>query len=143
MTDPALSALIREVLSEELAKLRPNAATHRVKREAVKISSDADLNAFVRSLLKRMDDPAVRNDLETGRLEFVLDGKGAIPTNPPRDDVTAGTVHRVEHGFLSERQIDRLPSSIKRVMVSKAVRLTPLARDRARQRGIVIERSEP
>ena len=143
MTDPALSALIREVLSEELAKLRPNAARHRVKREAVKISSDADLNAFVRSLLKRMDDPAVRNDLEIGRLEFVLDGKGAIPTNAPPDDVTAGTVHRVEHGFLSERQIDRLPSSIKRLMVSKAVRLTPCLAAYKGASGILIERSEP
>jgi hypothetical protein len=142
MSDPALASLIREVLGEELAKLKAGLPASSGAKESVRIANDADLNAFARKFLARMNDPAARRDFEEGRLEFTLgDGNAATPPVTPQQ--TTGPEHRIDKGFVSERHIDKLPDGIIRLLVGKAVRLTPLARDRARQRGIIIERIEP
>ena len=143
MTDPGLAALIREVLSEELAKLKTGAGTSSVRKEAVSIGNDAELNAFVGNLVDRMKDPAARQEIESGRLEFTLSSAGQTSVTGHQPADLASHEHRIEKGFLSERQIDKLPDGLKRLVVGKAVRITPLARDRARHRGIVIERMEP
>ena len=142
-TDPGLAAMIREVLGEELAKLKPATNNTGNQKESVSISNDADLNAFARHLVTRMNDPQARRDFEAGRLEFTLSTTEQF--NPASNQAAAHTAneHRIESGFMSERQIDALPRGLKRLIVGKAVRMTPLARDRARQLGIVIERMEP
>ena len=61
-TDPAVAALIREVLAEELARLRAG-----VREERVRIGDDADLAAFARQVLAIADDRAAREALENGR----------------------------------------------------------------------------
>ena len=48
----------------------------------------------------------------------------------------------IERGLLSERHVDRLPRETARVRLGPHVRMTPLARDRLRRRGITIERTE-
>ena len=48
----------------------------------------------------------------------------------------------IERGLLSERYVDRLPRETARVRLGPHVRMTPLARDRLRRRGITIERTE-
>ena len=146
MNDPALSAMIREVLAEELDRIRAGLPepTDAVRCEPVSITSDDDLNAFARHVLGLAGDAKTRSDIENGSKVFELEmGKtsGKQPQNQPA--AAATHVHIIENGFVSERQIDRLPGTVKRLFIAKPVRLTPLARDRARQRGIVIERMEP
>ena len=57
MTDPAIAQMIREILAEELAKIRatgnPAVKTGRkpVREEIVSIGSDANLNDFVLRVL--------------------------------------------------------------------------------------------
>ena len=143
MTDPALSAMIREVLSEELAKLKPVSGSSGTRKKAVSINNDADLNAFARDLIERMADPAFKQDIAAGRVEFTLSAAGQKVGINHQPASAATSEHRIDKGFLSERQIDALPQGTKRLLVGKAVRITPLARDRARQRGIIIERIEP
>ena len=148
MSDPAIQSLIREVLAEELAKLKspgPAVDASSVREEAVAIASNGDLNAFVLSVVKRAADPAFRADIEAGRLTFQLAGSGAdrTPDEPRRQSTRPppdGGI--VEHGMVTERHIDRLPNDMRTLRVGKRARLTPLARDRARQRGIKIERLE-
>ena len=48
----------------------------------------------------------------------------------------------VATGFFSERQVDKLPKGTARVVLGKAVKLTPLARDRLSHRRIKIERTD-
>ena len=113
-TDPAVAELIREVLAEELARLRAE-----VREERVRIADDADLAAFARRVL------------------------AVVPASPPPTTTghrAAGGVEVIERGLLSERQVDRLPRGTARVRLGPGVRLTPLARDRLRRRGISIER---
>jgi hypothetical protein len=44
--------------------------------------------------------------------------------------------------MVSERQIDALPAGTTGLILGKSARLTPLARDRARARGITFERRD-
>ena len=146
MADPAIAALIREVLAEELARIARDkapsgSAPSSVREEHVTISSDADLQAFARQVLKHAADPKAREDIEQGRLQFRLAGGTAqAPRN--NEPVSLGSETTIETGIISERQVDRLPKDTKKLRITKHVRLTPLARDRLRHRGISIERME-
>ena len=163
-TDPAVAELIREVLAEELARLQAG-----VREERVRIADDADLAAFARRMLAVADDRAARDALENGRLVFRLDA-GAEDTvsgasgrsagsdrvrggreaaalaglPPPAASVPGAGGHAevIAHGLLSERRVDRLPRGTARIRLGRSVRLTPLARDRLRRRGIAIERGD-
>lgn len=146
-----LRGMIREILAEEIARLRTDGAAARAappprtREEQVRIASDADLAAFVRRLLHLSRDADARREIEQGRWIFRLgDGAPAAPTGGDRRLASparpAEKVERIERGFLSERQVDALPPDLTRLVIGKAVRLTPLAKDRLRQRGIEIER---
>ena len=150
MSDPAIAALIREVLAEELQKLgvrkSPDVAGGRSREEIVTVANDLDLADLVARVVKLSADAKTRADIEQGRLVFRLaDGSSRPRTakdTPQTDRQQAGDVVTVSSGFFSERQVDQLPKGTKSVRFGKSVRLTPLARDRMRHRGISIERTE-
>ncbi|GAB5467816.1 MAG: hypothetical protein Kilf2KO_08460 [Rhodospirillales bacterium] len=138
--DSDIRSLIRQVLAEELAKLKPSGGTQR-HEEPVRIANDADLAAFVARILTLSRDGQIRREIEAGHRVFRLDSSGGPASAPPASP--AAPVRQsafVAGGFLSERQVDALPEGVERLQVGKAVRFTPLARDRLRQRGIAIER---
>jgi hypothetical protein len=149
MAEQMIAGLIREVLAEELAKLRsekgalPTLPVVPLREEQVAIANDADIAAFVQKILKLSEDPSERQKLKDGRIAFRLtSGATGGATVPAAALATTGQSHRIERGLLSERQVERLPRQTKSVLIGKQVRMTPLARDRLRQRGIVIERME-
>lgn len=154
-SDAAMSTLIREVLAEELARLKPGrpqgVGTPRPSstEEYVSITNDADLQAFVSRLVAVMDDGSRRQDIKQGRLVFRLGEKAntAIPPLPIASSNGASTAQAssavtIENGIFSERQVDQLSRDVTHIRLGKRVKMTPLARDRLRQRGIVIERTE-
>ena len=161
-TDPTVAELIREVLAEELARLRAD-----VREERVRIANDADLAAFARRVLAMADDRGAREALENGGLVFRLDagaggaagtagrhgaGNARVRGGREADAITAslpstaskhgsaGHTETIERGLVSERRVDRLPRGTARVRLGRDAKLTPLARDRLRRRGIAIER---
>jgi hypothetical protein len=156
MAEQMIAGLIREVLAEELAKLRsekgalPTLPSVPLREEQVAIANDADIAAFIQKILKLSEDPSERQKLKDGRIAFRLtsgatggaSGPAAAPAVTGQSHRATGQSHRIERGLLSERQVDRLPRQTKSVLIGKQVRMTPLARDRLRQRGIVIERME-
>jgi len=100
--------------------------------EAVSLDSDADLDRFVRALLARCEDPQARSAVLEGRLRFVLRGSAA-------GGEAARTV-RVDRGAVTERKVEEAAKAGARLVVGRGAVLTPLARERARARGIEIER---
>ena len=117
------------------------AAPSSVREEHVTIATDADLQAFARKVLEHAGDPKSREDIEHGRLVFRL--AGGVTTAPgTAETLSHGSETIIETGIISERQVDRLPKDTKKLRITKRVRLTPLARDRLRHRGISIERME-
>ena len=151
--DPELLALVREVLAEELARQHAPAAERRTapppREERVRLRDDAELAAFARRVLALAGDREARRAFEEGRLVFRLDGApaaGAGPASPPAPAPAGGgaSAHTetVVRGLFSERQAERLPRGTTRVRLGRHARVTPLARDRLRRRGIAIERME-
>jgi hypothetical protein len=172
MDSETIRSLIREVLADEISALRgaeaPGASPRpRVREERVRLSSDADLRAFVLRILDLAKDGKARQEIESGRWRFLLDGavpNGGVPNRglpggsaaggggpgpgaAPAVHSTAAPAaarreHRIDGGLVNERQIDKLPKGTTMLVVGKRASLTPLARDRARQKGILIERAQ-
>lgn len=142
MVDDNVRKLIREVLAEELQRVKAESSTaHGVQEETVSIASNADLADFVAKLMKLAGDAKARRDIEQGRRVFRLAGNAPRTSAPAADPAPANDTVRMERGVVSERQVDALPRGTRILLVGKDVKLTPLARDRLRQRGIKIERT--
>ena len=141
--------LLRELLAEALAGSDGNgvvpqippppvAAVHRPSTwgpapgasngaEPVTLATDADLDRFVRSLLARGQD---HEAILAGRLRFTLGRAEA-----------SGTV-RVERGAVTARKVEEAAKAGARLVLGRAAVLTPLAREKARAKGIEIEREQ-
>jgi hypothetical protein len=107
--------------------------------EPVDLRTDADLDAFVRSLVRRLDNPRDRMAILSGRLRFSLRGTpspstGAAPSSPPM---------RVEKGAVTERTVREAAAAGARLVLAPRAVLTPMARDRARSLGVEIEKERP
>jgi hypothetical protein len=106
--------------------------------EVVDLRSDADLDAFVRSLVHRFENPRDRMAIRSGKLRFRLGATGA-PSGAP----TAAPAIRIERGAVTERTVrDAAAQGARLVLAPRAV-LTPMARDRARSLGVDIEKERP
>ena len=132
---------IRAILREEFAALRPKGATAISAKERVRIVSNADLNQFARDLLARCSDPGFTGLIARGELEFVL-----AETTPVSGPIVSGptrpTPDMLEKPLITERDIANLDGTSRKLRIGRHSRLTPLARDEARNRGIRIERIE-
>jgi hypothetical protein len=132
-----LRQLVREVLRELAPPVPVDAGEPSTQDggEPVRLTTDAELDAFVRRLLTMFDNPKLRADLRTGKLRFRL----APPT--VHNGQPAARRH-VDKGAVTERQVvDAARAGVSLVLARRAV-LTPLARDKARALGVVIEREQ-
>ena len=106
--------------------------------EVVDLRSDADLDAFVRSLVHRFENPRDRMAIRSGKLRFRLGATAAAAAAP-----AAATTIRIERGAVTERAVrDAAAQGARLVLAPRAV-LTPMARDRARSLGVEIEKERP
>jgi hypothetical protein len=106
--------------------------------ERVDLRSDADLDAFVRSLVHRFENPRDRMAIRSGKLRFRL-GATAAAASP---SASAPPI-RIERGAVTERIVrDAATQGARLVLAPRAV-LTPMARDRARSLGVEIEKERP
>ena len=154
MTD--LRALVRELLSEEIAAIRAELlGGEQVDR--VRITSGADLTEFAQTVARRAQDPAFAAALRDGRLRFEPEGQGQafvaapsaaarvqalVPAQPTVLVTTVPTaVPELRKGLVTERDISGIAEGETRLRITKSARLTPLAGDEARRRGIRIERT--
>lgn len=112
----------------------PRAVEGRNRTETVRLTDDKDLDTFVRKLLRLFESPKTRADLKAGRLRFRLaPGSGAAMANGQ-----AQVTHRIDSGAVTERHIADLAGGT--LVLGPRAALTPLAREKARTLGIVIEK---
>lgn len=109
----------------------PLAADERSRTDTVRITSDRDLDVFVRNLLRLFENPKTRADLRHGRLSFRL--AGTERSGP-------GSTKRIERGAVTERQISDIAASGASLVLGPRAVLTPLARERARALGVPIHK---
>ena len=100
--------------------------------ETVSLRTDADLDAFVKRLLRLVENPQRRDALRAGRLRFRL----AVAAGPG----SVQPAHRVEKGAVTEAMVRQAARAGARLVLGRRAVLTPLARDRARAAGVEIER---
>lgn len=100
---------------------------------AVRLTTDAELQAFVADVLRLADDPRRRADLETGRLRFTLGDReaGAASAHP---------ACKIEKGAVTERAVLAAAKAGERLVLGPRAVLTPLARDKARALGVRVEK---
>ena len=103
--------------------------------ERVDLRSDADLDAFVRSLVRRLENPRDRMAILSGRLRF-----GLASAAPAAADGGATPALRIEKGAVTERHVREAAEKGARLVLSPRAVLTPMARDRARSLGVEIEK---
>ncbi len=158
-----LRQLIRELLQEQLQALGQHknvltlpatdntstaAPPHKAaKVEFVSVGNDQDLAEFVAYVLKLNADPVTHQALHSGQIIFRIApaSNNPIPADnhsvPAKADKTEA-VARYEHGLLTERECDSFDQRITSLQIGKSVRITPLAADNLRRRGVSIHRAE-
>ena len=141
-----LRQTIRDLLHEELQKIRQHASEssarqERVTEEMVAINSDQDLSRFVRRVLALSNDSSGRAAIESGRHLFRLDMRGGDAKQSNQTTASSGpTVLQIEKGMITEKQAMQFPEDVQVIQISKGVQLTPLANDVIRRSGKKIER---
>jgi hypothetical protein len=100
--------------------------------ETVSLRTDADLDAFVKRLLRLFENPQRRDALRAGRLRFRLAAAAGPGSVQP--------AHRVDKGAVTEAMVRQAARAGARLVLGRRAVLTPLARDRARVAGVEIER---
>jgi hypothetical protein len=139
-----LRAMIRQVLSDELPDavrtkpapdsstvLSTDAAPGRTVYE-VSVRDDTELHAFALRVLSMADNPKQRADLVARRVRFVLTAGSQPGRTPPS--------RRIDKGAVTEAQVKDAARVGATLLLGRRAVLTPLARDKARSLGVVIER---
>jgi len=143
MSEAELRAMVRDLLRETLGKAagKHSPGTLTQATEAIRISSDADLMAFVQRLIQMLDDPRTGQAIRAGSLKFALAGvpATAVTTSHGSTPTTSTSSNAVLEGTVTEARVNKLARSGTLVLAPGAV-MTPLAKDRARALGLKIER---
>jgi hypothetical protein len=152
-----LRALIKDILAEEIASLRAEFACNSAV-ERVSVNTSAELNKFALSVLDRVHEPGFVSALREGRLHFepvvtVGEHKHAEQLPPTagrtlaakQPEVLVTTVPlkipELRKSLITERDLAAVANGETRLRITKTARITPLANDEARRRGIRIERT--
>jgi hypothetical protein len=117
----------------------PAAVPEDVVIERVDLRSDADLDAFVHMLARRLENPRSRTAIVSGKVRFQLAGASAAPVA----GASPARTIRVEAGAVTERAVKDAARAGARLVLSSRAVLTPMARDRARSLGVEIEKEKP
>ena len=129
--------------------------------QAVRLSTDEELHAFVLHVLRLADNPKRRRDILAGRLRFTLAGGTSGTSGTGRTygaggggDGGAGgggdgaggghpvpaVIHRVDRGAVTERAVIAAARAGARLVLGPRAVLTPLARDKARALAVPVEK---
>jgi hypothetical protein len=143
MTDPETTEALRRMVREVLQEVLPHEAASQAAVPApsgddvrrVRVRDDHDLAALVTQVLNLAEDPARTADLRSGRLRFTL------ATDDTSAAAAAVTPIDVDRGAVTERLIQRAAREQRPLRLGPRAVVTPLARDRARALGVVLDRS--
>jgi hypothetical protein len=140
-------AVLRELLPAMVGQASGDAGP---QPEDVALRSDADLDAFARRIAALCEDPAQRAAIRDGRRRFRLAGDApraagagraaAAAVAAGRSGAATGGVVRIDSGAVTERRVTQAAADGARLVLGRRAVLTPLARDRARTLGVVIEK---
>ena len=118
---------------------RPAVAPGGATVERVALRTDADLDVFVRALVRRLENPRERMAILSGTLRFQL---ASVP-GAAAASASAAPAIRIEKGAVTERTVREAAKAGARLVLSPRAVLTPMARERARSLGVEIQKERP
>ena len=134
---------IRTVLREELMLIKDELRGRGQMVKQVAIHSNDELMIFVRDLLDSAKEAAFVEQINEGTLRFELIEKSNMNTEIQNNEkLEQRRQVSISKTLITERDIGNLTASEKTINIWKSSRLTPLAKDEIRRRGITIERIE-
>ena len=138
-----LKEKIRSVLREELMLIKDELRGKQRMVKHVAIQSNDELMLFVCNLLDSAKDTTFVEQIHEGILRFELTDKSNTNVKIQNSDkLEQKRQVSISKTLITERDIGNLNASEKTINIWKSSRLTPLARDEIRRRGITIERIE-
>lgn len=151
-----LRALVRELLSEEIAVLRAE-VLGQLQAERVLVGNEVELTDFALRVARRAQEPGFLAALEAGRIRFAPAAQQAVSISPsalperktrpspiPPTALAATIpvpVPELRKNLVTERDIAAIAQGETRLRITKTARLTPLASDEVRRRRLRIERT--
>ena len=134
---------IRTVLREELMLIKDELRGRGQMVKQVAIHSNDELMIFVRDLLDSAKEAAFVEQINEGTLRFELIDKSNTNTEIQNNEkLEQRRQVSISKTLITERDIGNLTASEKTINIWRSSRLTPLAKDEIRRRGISIERIE-
>jgi len=133
---------IRNVLRQELMLIQQEFKSIKPRVEHVNINSSDELMDFVHELLNRAEERNFVDQIKEGSLRFEISEKVKIGNLKSDPNLNVRKQASISKMLITERDIGNLKASEKTISIWKSSRLTPLARDEIRRRGISIERIE-
>ena len=136
--------IIRELLVEEIASINKESVSldQKTTREViVSIRTDEDLMKFVKKILNIVKETDGFSNIENGEIIFHLDVPSSANLNG-RSCTSHPTSNKIEDGLITEYDIAKLDENITVLQVLKNAKLTPLAKDELRKKGIKMERTQ-
>ena len=134
---------IRSVLREELILIKDELRGKERMVKHVAIQSSDDLMVFVWNLLDSAKDATFVDQIHEGILRFELSNKSNTNVKIQNSEkLEQRRQVSISKTLITERDIGNLTASEKTINIWKSSRLTPLAKDEIRRRGITIERIE-
>ena len=136
--------IIRELLVEEIASINKESVSldQKTTREViVSIRTDEDLMNFVKKILNIVKETDGFSNIENGDIIFHLDVPSSSNLNS-RSCTSHPTSNKIEDGLITEYDIAKLDENITVLQVLKNAKLTPLAKDELRKKGIKMERTQ-
>jgi hypothetical protein len=107
--------------------------------EEVSLQSDQELAQFVRRIVHLLENPATREAVKSGRHAFRLK-RFSSSSSAASSGRPAGAVEKIAKGVVKENTVVDAAKAGARLVIGRGVVVTPLARDKARQLGVQIER---
>lgn len=107
--------------------------------EEVSLQSDQDLAQFVHRIVHLLENPATREAVKSGRHAFKLKRSGSTASTASTGR-PAGATEKILKGVVKENTVVDAAKAGARLIIGRGVVVTPLARDKARQLGVQIER---
>lgn len=136
--------IIRELLVEEIASINKESVSLDQKTTSeviVSIRTDEDLMKFVKKILNIVRETDGFSNIENGDIIFHLDVPSSANLNS-RSCTSHPTSNKIEDGLITEYDIAKLDENITVFQVLKNAKLTPLAKDELRKKGIKMERTQ-
>lgn len=128
-----------EPAAKKAQAARPAPSDRQAVTEEVSFQSDQDLAKFVRRLVQLLEEPGAREAVKSGRHQFKMKrsqiAAAAAPSARP-----AGATEKILKGVVKENTVVAAAKAGARLVIGRGVVVTPLARDKARQLGVQIER---